>query len=163
MNRWLIALVLASAVPAAGAPKTTTADLSWLAGHWRADVWGGRGEEFWSKPEAGVIMAAFRYMKDGKLVLSEFMTIEDDAQHGPLLRIKHFGPGMKAREEKDESATFHIVRSGPREASFVQEKDGRRVTLTYRRTGPESLEAVLIRDQGGKRDETAFRYSRVAE
>jgi hypothetical protein len=84
-------------------------DSAWLAGHWIGDGFGGTSEEVWTKPVNGVMMGMFRlHDKDGKLVFYEFLTIDDGG-----LTLKHFHPGLKGWETKDEVVTFKMVETPP--------------------------------------------------
>jgi hypothetical protein len=141
-------------------PKVKVNDLAFLTGSWRTDVWGGTGEEIWTKPESGNMIALWRFMKGGKLVFTEHVSLEEDAERGPVLRLKHFNPGMKGWEEKDESLTFYVEKFDTGDVHFAHEKDGRQVTLRYRAAG-DALECTLVRTAGEKRDETVFRFTRA--
>jgi len=46
-------------------PSRTVQDLSFLAGEWRTEAWGGTGEEIWTRPENGNMIGVWRFMKDG--------------------------------------------------------------------------------------------------
>ena len=45
---------------ASAANAANVDDLAFLAGSWHCKVWGGEGDEFWSKPAAGTISARAR-------------------------------------------------------------------------------------------------------
>ena len=84
-------------------------DSAWLAGHWLGDGFGGTSEEVWTKPVNGVMMGMFRlHDKDGKLAFYEFLTIDEKG-----LTLKHFHPGLKGWETKDEVVTFKMVEMQP--------------------------------------------------
>lgn len=89
-------------------------DSTWLAGHWIGDGFGGTSEEVWTKPVNGVMMGMFRlHDKDGKLVFYEFLTIDEEG-----LTLKHFHPGLKGWETKDEVVTFNMVETPPGKIIF---------------------------------------------
>jgi len=89
-------------------------DSVWLAGHWIGDGFGGTSEEVWTKPVNGVMMGMFRlHDKDGKLVFYEFLTIDEEG-----LTLKHFHPGLKGWETKDEVVTFKMVETPPGKIIF---------------------------------------------
>ena len=89
-------------------------DSTWLAGHWIGDGFGGTSEEVWTKPVNGVMMGMFRlHDEDGKLVFYEFLTIDEEG-----LTLKHFHPGLKGWETKDEVVTFKMVETPPGKIIF---------------------------------------------
>lgn len=156
----LIGAILALTALAAES-KVTVADLAFMAGHWRTSAWGGEGDEIWTSPENGNMIALWRFMKDGKLVFTEHISIEQDPALGPVMRIKHFNPGMKGREEKDESLVLPLEKFARGDAQFASVKDGKRTTIRYRAAEGGRLECTLARTgAGGKPDETVFRFTR---
>ena len=104
------------------------APVAFLEGIWRGTLSGGVIEEQWSGPEGDNMMGMFRYVKDGKVTFYEMQVIElgDD---GPVLRIKHYHPGLRGWEEKDESVTFGLQEVADQRAVFLED-DGSQ-TLTY--------------------------------
>jgi len=153
-----------AAEPAAPAPlaSVTVADFAWLAGTWQGVVEGDFVEEQWSAPAGGVLMGMFRWVqggKDGKLALYEFLTLEPGAD-GPILWLRHFGPRLVGREDKEGAIPFHLVASKPGEATFDNRNPENPVRLTYRREGESRLVARLERKQDGKPVVTDFVYLR---
>ena len=100
-----IAMGIASAQPAslqsASLDKATLADLAFIAGQWRGEMQGGITEENWSLAAGDSMMGVFRFVKNGKAVFYEMLLIEA-TPNGPVLRLKHFHPGLRGWEEKDE-------------------------------------------------------------
>ena len=126
----LLALGAASAqeLPAEPASEGGLAPVAFLEGIWRGSLSGGVIEEQWSGPEGDNMMGMFRYVKDGKVTFYEMQVIElGDA--GPVLRIKHYHPGLRGWEEKDESVTFGLQEVADQKAVFLED-DGSQ-TLTY--------------------------------
>ncbi len=82
-------------------------DLAWLAGHWRGQDGNDIIEEHWSEPQAGTLMCMFRWIHDNKVRFFELVTIETDEDGQLRLRIKHFNPGLRGWEEKDELGDLH--------------------------------------------------------
>jgi hypothetical protein len=134
------------------------ADLAWIAGDWRGEVGGGTIEEQWSAPAGGSMMGMFRYVKDGTTHLYEFLTIEQGT-NGPVLRLKHFNPGLVGWEEKAEAVTCPLVHAAPNEAVFDSGGENL-VRLTFRRAG-DTLTVTLDRKKDGKASASEFRYALV--
>ncbi|HKZ81681.1 MAG TPA: DUF6265 family protein [Pyrinomonadaceae bacterium] len=116
-----IALILATAFPVIQAqsqdsahtlkldekgvsPPASIAAVSWIAGHRRAAALGGVCEEIWSEPVGNSMVGMFRFVKDGKVVFYELMTIEEDKSL--VLKIKHFNPDLSGWERKMLPRTF---------------------------------------------------------
>ncbi len=140
-------------------PAQTVQDFAFLTGQWRSEVWGGSGEEIWTKPESGNLIGLWRFMKSGKLVFSEHLSLEDDAEYGPVMRLKHFHPGMKGWEEKDEAVTMYLDKYSASDARWTYEKDGKKITLRYRSPSPGVLECVLVKNG----EETVFQMKKVSQ
>src|SRR5215207_2128187 len=97
-----------SKYPTTGLQTATTADLAWFTGVWLGDRAGDHVEEHWSTPAGGAIMGMFRWLHAGQVRFYELMTLESDGAE-LILRIKHFHPGLKGWEEKDESVSLVLV------------------------------------------------------
>ena len=46
-----------------GSAKATLEDISWLAGNWKGEAFGGKFEENWSKPTGGSMMFNFKFQR----------------------------------------------------------------------------------------------------
>lgn len=121
------ALIAASAIGSnqPAAPGRPTLDnLAFLSGAWRGEMLGGVGEEFWSPPNAGSMLAAFRLMRSGATVMSEYiLVIEDD--RGVTMRFKHFNNDYTTWE-KEEPLTFTLTEAASGRAVFVSPKPDQR-------------------------------------
>jgi hypothetical protein len=65
--------------------------LNFLAGCWTGQTGQLRFDEQWSKPAAGLMLGASRTLRDGKLIFSEFMRIEEagaDVTYTPRIGTK---------------------------------------------------------------------------
>ena len=129
--------------------------VSWLAGTWKGEAFGGIAEEVWSQPIGGTMMGMFRLIKDGKIDFSEF---EQIAEQDNLLvfKVKHFTSAFVGWEEKDKSVDFKLLSSTENEIRFdgltiikVDEKTCKLVvTLRDRATGKtKDVEILYHRDQ----------------
>jgi hypothetical protein len=139
------------------------ANLLWICGGWS----GQRGEdpidEYWSQLQGDILLGMFRWLHAGQLRFSELMSLENE-EDDLVLRIKHFDPGLKGREERDRSMELVLVQRQECEAIFLQrlvadppwlvyrlEPDARMLMVHFVREGEEALEA----DQ--------FRYTRLEQ
>ena len=92
-----------------GSEKATLEDISWLAGNWKGEAFGGKFEENWSKPTGGSMMFSFKLVAEGKVVFYELgHIIEKD--NSLLYQIKHFDSNLKGWEEKDKSEDFKFIK-----------------------------------------------------
>ena len=145
--------ILYASLATAQAPKATIQDVAWMEGHWQGEALGGLADEYWSSPMAGTMMGMFRLIKDQKVTFYELFRIAEE-DRSLVLRLKHFHPDMKGWEEKDGMVTFPLINVGKTEVSF----DG----MTFKRTGPNSMEViVLIGKKGEAAREVKFAYRRV--
>ena len=119
MRKLLLLLVLATSFSFAqntlhyndekGSEKATLEDISWLAGTWKGEAFGGEFEENWSKPTGGSMMFNFKLVAEGKVVFYELgHIIEKD--NSLLYQIKHFDQNLKGWEEKDKSEDFRFIK-----------------------------------------------------
>ena len=88
--------------------KVTLSDLGFISGLWQAEWAGGLGEEHWSSSSGDSMVGTFRFVKDGKARFYEFMLIEQTAD-GPVLRLKHFNPGLIGWEEKAQVYSYPLT------------------------------------------------------
>ena len=92
-----------------GSEKATLKDISWLAGNWKGEAFGGQFEENWSKPSPGPMLFNFKLVTDGKVIFYELgHIIEKDKTL--LYQIKHFDANLKGWEEKDQSEDFRFIK-----------------------------------------------------
>jgi hypothetical protein len=147
----LMLLLLASQAP-------TAADLSFIAGHWKGTMGQSSIIEVWSKPEGDAMVGMFKLTSGGKTRMTEFMAIEQ-RESGPVLIMRHFNPGLIAREEKDAPLVWTVEKNEPNRAVFFAEKEGSR--LEYLRQG-DSLTVTLEKTAAGKTTRTPFRFTLAA-
>ena len=132
-------------------------DLTWMTGDWQGEEGGTWIQEVWSPPRAGTMIGMFRMVSDGQPVFYEFMSVEMGST-GPILRIKHFNPGLQGWEDKDESVAFALKQTSANKAVFETEIDGQIEYLTYDREG-DSLTVTL--DKPAKSSRSVFRFQRA--
>lgn len=148
------------ATEAAPVAPLRVADLGWLAGSWRGTLGGAAIEEHWSAPEGGEMLGMFRW--DREPPIYELLLIED-APEGVVMRLRHFGPGLVAWEEKEGALLFRPVEHGPCWALFAEEGDDEEATrLRYRREDDGGLLIQLLERRDGAETSLDFRYRPVA-
>ncbi len=133
--------------------NASAADMAWLAGSWSGTGLGGVSEEIWSRPSGGVMMGAYRLIKDGKPVFYEMMLLVE-TEGTIVLRLKHFHPNFVGWEEKDKSVDFKFVR-----------KEGNRMYfsgLTFERKSSKELNIFLaLRQKDSTVREELFTLKRI--
>jgi len=137
----------------ATSPGATLSGISWLAGHWRGEAFGGITEEIWTPPLGNSMMSAFKVVIDGKIKFYEFVTILEE--NGSLvLRLKHFHADMKGWEEKDVTQDFRLVKATPNRIYFQ--------SFTIERVSNNEMNMYVVIGKDGDRDEMKFNYRRVS-
>ncbi|REJ73461.1 MAG: AraC family transcriptional regulator [Acidobacteria bacterium] len=135
--------------------------LGFVTGRWTGGDASRWIEETWTPLVDGESLGTFRMRRDGSPVFYEFQTIDArrtvDADGTvtvrPQLRIKHFGDGLVAWEEKAEMATFELTALEAGSAVWSAREGDRWARLTYRRvqdTAGPGLEVVLEKTGGDK-------------
>lgn len=125
------AAVFGSQTGSSNLSRVALADLSFITGLWRADWQGGLGEEHWSASSGDSMVGTFRFVKEGKARFYEFMLIEQ-APEGPVLKLKHFNPGLIGWEEKAQVYSYPLIQYRPNTAVF--ERGDKKSRLTFHRT-----------------------------
>ncbi len=128
--------------------------MSWLAGHWQGEAFGGIGEEWWSSPREGAMMGIYR-ANSPRFNFYEILTIYE--QEGSLLlRLKHFNRDLTGWEEKGETIDFPFIRAEEMRIYF----NG----WTFERLGPDRFKIFLaLENEEGEVTETVFLYDRVSQ
>jgi len=135
-------------------------DIAWLSGTWRsADIDGQPvNEETWSTPAASAMMGMFRMHTGDRLIVYEFLLIEED-DDGIFMRFHHFGRNLKIHEEKplrlrltpgskDELVFENTVNAEPKSITYT--RDGRSLTVAVKtmRDGTETKFTLHFTKQG---------------
>ncbi|GAA3614357.1 DUF6265 family protein [Flavivirga amylovorans] len=82
-------------------------NISWIAGNWKGEAFGGRTEENWSEPSGGSMMASFKLINDEKVSFYEIEIIRE-VENTLILQLKHFDNDLKGWETKDETVDFPL-------------------------------------------------------
>ena len=110
--------------------------VSHIEGHWKGEFSGGPIEGSWSAPEGGNIVGYLRMIRNNKPHLYEIFVFEQ-TENGPLVRVKHFTPGLISVEEKDAADTYHFIESSKNNALF--ERSDKKVRIIYELRKPNQL------------------------
>ncbi|MBN1985275.1 MAG: hypothetical protein JW761_03170 [Prolixibacteraceae bacterium] len=137
-----------------GSPKATLADVAWIAGHWKAEAFGGIAEEIWSPPLGGSMMCVFRLVTDRQVNFYEICTMVEENET-LILRLKHFHPDLKGWEEQDKTVDFKLVKVTPGKVFF----DG----FTFERINENEINIYVVIDNQDQKTETKFNYHRVVK
>ena len=135
--------------------KVTLGDLSFISGLWQAEWAGGLGEEHWSTSAGDSMVGTFRFVKDGKARFYEFMLIEQTPD-GPVLRLKHFNPGLIGWEEKAQVYSYPLIEY--RQTFAVFERGDKKSRLTFHRTSTDALSVRLEQTTDDKRSSEEFKF-----
>jgi hypothetical protein len=120
--------------------------IAWMQGAWKASVDGDYLDEYWSPPHADSMLGMFRWVKKDKLWMSEMLSIVTEGEN-IVLRVKHFDRSMVGWEEKDKPLVLPLVKQSTEESIFeTQDQTGEKseaVRLSYRKTGPDTMDIIL--------------------
>jgi len=133
--------------------EPAVADLSWLAGHWRGEGFGGRCEEIWSEPLGGTMMGTFRLVQDGQVEFYEILVLGPEGD-GIALKVKHFSSEFRAWEDADEAVVFPLQSVEGQTAVF----DGLRIE----RIGDRLEIRLHMRSKDGSTRWESLRFDRYA-
>lgn len=125
-------------------------DLSVVAhieGHWKGQFSGGPIEAAWSAPEGGNVVGYIRMIRENKPFLYEIFAFEQ-TDKGPVVRVKHFKPGLISVEEKEDADTYYFIEAKTNEALF--EKSDKKVRILYELRKPD----VFVIRRGTPKDGT---------
>ena len=111
-------------------------DMSFMEGRWLGTFNGGPIEAAWIAPAGDNLTGFMRMMKDNKVTMYEMLIFEQTAQ-GPIVLVKHFGPGLIGREEKDISDRYKFIEAKKDQALF--EKEDGTIRIIYEKRGNDQL------------------------
>jgi hypothetical protein len=146
----LFSLCLLMTLPQAFAQtqaKGSISDVRFIEGSWKA-AWGDRSvDAVWSAPSGESIVGFVRVIKDGKVTLYELFAFEQ-TEEGVVVVVRHFSPGLIAREEKETPDRYNFVEAGDGWALF--EKQGEAMRVRYERRSQNGFAIVIGRQEEGK-------------
>lgn len=155
--------VLAPARPAMAQAAPTIADLDWLAGAWALERDGDCLEEWWSAPVGNSMVGHFRWIRDGKLWMTELLSITE--QSGEVVfRLRHFSAEMRPWEAEDDGLVYRLTDSdsaaGRAAFTNLEPRAGRPTRFIFQALGGDSLLVRLQGEEDGRATTQDFRYGR---
>lgn len=124
--------------------KGSINDIRFIEGSWKA-IWEDRSvDAVWSVPSGENIVGYVRVMKEGKVVLYELFAFEQTPQ-GFAALVRHFNPGLIAREEKDTPDRYNFLEAGNGWALF--EKQGQAMRVRYEKRSENDFAIVIGRQK----------------
>jgi Domain of unknown function (DUF6265) len=127
-------------------------NISWIAGNWKGEAFGGITEENWSEPSGGSMMAAFKLIDNGKVVFYELEIIRE-VENTLILQLKHFGNDLKGWETQDETEDFPLIKITPNKAIF----EG----MTFEKISENEMNVyVNIKQEDGTVEDVKFNYTK---
>lgn len=134
-------------------PKATLEAVSWIAGHWKGEAFGGIVDEIWSPPLGDSMMFVFKLVAEDKVQFYEVGHIQQVGET-LILQLKHFHGSLKGWEEKDETVDFKLVKLENNRVYF----DG----FTIEKISANEINMyVVIGDENGPSEEVKFNYKRA--
>lgn len=149
-----LALLVFTSLPLAAAVPASLKDFAFLAGHWHGEMSNGAIDEIWLRAEGDSMYSLFRMVSGGKTRFTEFQALEQRGATVVLL-LRHFNPGLIAREDKDAPQVWDVEELSANRALFHQQ--GTNTLLEYARKGDE-LRVTLIQERDGKQVKSPFRF-----
>ena len=133
-------------------PEATLEDVSWIAGHWKGEAFGGIAEEIWSPPLGDSMMFVFKLASEGKVQFYEVGHIQQTGET-LLLQLKHFHGSLIGWEEKDETVDFKLVKLEGSRVYF----DG----FTIEKISENEINMyVVVGEEDGSSEEVKFNYKK---
>ena len=133
--------------------KHQLSELAWLTELWTGEGLGGTCDEIWMPQMDNAMQGIFRYSKDGKIVFTEYMIIEQ-LDSNISLKLKHFSKDLTPWEENDKWITFELIKIEGTTAYF----NG----LTYSRKKDElTIKLIFIEGEENWIEEFTFKKSKL--
>lgn len=132
--------------------KPNLENISWIAGNWKGEAFGGITEENWSEPSGGSMMATFKLINNGKVSFYEIEIIRE-VNNTLLLQLKHFNNDLKGWETKDETVNFPLIEITQNKVVF----EG----MTFERVNENQMNVyVEIHQKDGSIETVKFNYKK---
>lgn len=127
-------------------------NIAWISGNWKGEAMGGTAEENWSEPSGNSMMAAFKLVKDGKVLFYEIEIIRE-VENTLILQLKHFNNDLKGWEAKDDTVDFPLKEITPNKIVF----EG----MTFEKVNEKEMNvSVDIRQNDGSIEKLTFNYKK---
>ncbi len=135
-------------------------DMGWFAGNWVIESDTMIIEETWSPPRGNALMASCRFVRGGKLMLAEFIIIEEN-EDGTFLYLKHYGTAMS--EKHEEPIVFRLSEQEENRVLFVNVGEGFPSEYEYRRDGDTLFAEIRGAGKDGSPRKESFPYTRASK
>ncbi|MFD2822363.1 DUF6265 family protein [Lacinutrix iliipiscaria] len=132
-------------------PPANLDEVSWIAGHWKGEAFGGITEEIWSPPLGNSMMFSFKLVVKNKVVFYELGGITQVGET-LLLQLKHFNADFKGWEEKDDTVDFKLVKVTENKVYFDQ--------FTIEKISDNEINLYVVLADDGQEKEVKFNYKR---
>ncbi|WP_330444545.1 DUF6265 family protein [Flavivirga abyssicola] len=127
-------------------------NISWIAGNWKGEAFGGQTEENWSEPSGGSMMATFKLINDGKVSFYETEIIRE-VENTLILQLKHFNNDLKGWETKDETVDFPLKEITKNKVIF----EG----MSFEKVGDNEMNVYVdIKQKNGSIETVKFNYTK---
>ena len=127
--------------------------LAWLAGSWSGVADGVEMEEYWTVPRAGVMLGLHRDSTAGRLILFEFLRIEETTEGIVYLASPRGRPGTP----------FKLAELGEKRVVFENPEHDFPQRIAYWRGEDGSLRARIEGLQDGRRVTQEWRWQRAGD
>lgn len=129
-------------------------DISWIAGEWIGDGFGGVSYEYWSAPIADAMIGTYRHVGEGQNTFYEFFSITKNEDGSFIMKLRHFNPDLNAWEDKEGQLVWEY--NGKTENGFTFGP------CTYERVGDTQMEITLLMKQDdGSVGKEIFNFKRA--
>jgi hypothetical protein len=148
LYRFSLTILLLTSLPSvvtAQEKSFTLGDVSFLAGHWIGEAFGGIAEEIWSEPSSSAMMGMFRLQQNNSDRLYEFLLIEKTGD-GIQMRFKHIKPNYI--EMEDKPIILNLIDVNTSFAHF--ETEDQSLIIKYNLTSDDILEIELTSTKEGR-------------
>jgi len=127
-------------------------NLTWIAGNWKGEAFGGITEENWSEPSGGSMMASFKLIDNGKVAFYELEIIRE-IENTLILQLKHFHNDLKGWETKDETIDFPLIKITPDKVIFKG--------MTFEKISENEMNVYVdIKQEDGTVENVKFNYTK---
>ncbi|WAC01195.1 DUF6265 family protein [Lacinutrix neustonica] len=123
--------------------------MSWIAGHWKGEAFGGVTEEIWGPPSGKSMLFSFKLVKDEDVVFYEVGGIRE-INNTLIFQLKHFGKDFRGWEQKDETIDAKLIKIEGNRAYFDQ--------FTFEKINDNELNIYVVIEENGKSEEVTFNY-----
>ncbi len=154
----ILACAAAPYVLSAGEPKAeirkapkdawTVADLKWMSGDWKGQIFGGPIRERWHEPAGEVMLGTSTMGLTRERAMYELMVIEEK-DGAPTMFLRHFRQYLATNETAPME--FRLTSLSKKKAVFESEDKSHTFSrIVYERTSKEELMVRLEGERDGK-------------